>query len=121
MDEPTAALSRPDTEALHAVIRRLARSGTTVVLVSHFLGEVLELADQVTVLRDGRLVQTVPATGQTEDTLLSAMLGRSLDTTFPPRRPVPADAPVALSVRGLTAPGVSDVSFDLRAGAIRGC
>ena len=120
MDEPTAALSQPDAKALHVVIRQLARSGTTVVLVSHFLGEVLELADEVTILRDGRLVQTVPAAGQTEDSLLSAMLGRSLDATFPPKRPVPADAPVALSVRGLTAPGVNDVSFDLRAGEILG-
>jgi ABC-type sugar transport system ATPase subunit len=120
MDEPTAALSQPDAKALHVVIRQLARSGTTVVLVSHFLGEVLELADEVTILRDGRLVQTVPAAGQTEDSLLSAMLGRSLDATFPSKRPVPADAPVALSVRGLTAPGVNDVSFDLRAGEILG-
>jgi len=120
MDEPTAALSRPDAEALHLVVRQLARSGTTVVLVSHFLNEVLELADEVTILRDGRLVQTVPAAGQTEDSLLSAMLGRPLDAAFPPRRPVPADAPVLLSVRGLTAPGVNDVSFDLRAGEILG-
>ena len=120
MDEPTAALSRPDVEALHKVIRPLARSGTTVVLVSHYLGEVLELADEVTVLRDGRLVRTVPAAGQTEETLLSAMLGRSLDATFPPKRPAPADAPVLLSVRGLVAPGVSDVSFNLRAGEILG-
>ena len=120
MDEPTAALSRPDAEALHLVVRQLARSGTTVVLVSHFLNEVLELADEVTILRDGRLVRTVPAAGQTEDSLLSAMLGRPLDAAFPPRRPVPADAPVLLSVRGLTAPGVNDVSFDLRAGEILG-
>ena len=120
MDEPTAALSRPDAEALHLVVRQLARSGTTVVLVSHFLNEVLELADEVTILRDGRLVQTVPAAGQTEDSLLSAMLGRPLDAAFPPRRLVPADAPVLLSVRELTAPGVNDVSFDLRAGEILG-
>ena len=120
MDEPTAALSRPDAEALHLVVRQLARSGTTVVLVSHFLNEVLELADEVTILRDGRLVQTVPAAGQTEDSLLSAMIGRPLDAAFPPRRLVPADAPVLLSVRGLTAPGVNDVSFDLRAGEILG-
>ena len=65
-------------------------------------------------------MQTVPVTGQTEDSLLSAMLGRPLDATFPPRRLVPADAPVVLSVRGLTAPGVNDVSFDLRAGEILG-
>jgi ABC-type sugar transport system ATPase subunit len=120
MDEPTAALSRPDVEALHEVVRQLARDGTTVVLVSHFLNEVLELADQVTILRDGRLVQTVPAAGQTEESLMAAMLGRSLDAAFPAKNPATADAPVVLSVRDLVAPGVNGVSFDLRAGEILG-
>jgi rhamnose transport system ATP-binding protein len=120
MDEPTAALSRDDVESLHTVIRQLARNGTTVVLVSHFLNEVLELADEVTILRDGRLVRTVPAAGQTEETLMAAMLGRPLDATFPAKRPAAADARVVLSVRELRAPGVSDVSFDLRAGEILG-
>jgi len=120
MDEPTAALSRPDVDALHKVIRGLARAGTTVVLVSHFLGEVLGLADEVTILRDGHVVRTTAAADQTEESLLDAMLGRSLGATFPARRPVPADAPVVLSVRGLTAPGVQDVSLDLRAGEIVG-
>ena len=120
MDEPTAALSRPDVEALHVVIRQLATQGTTVVLVSHFLNEVLELADEVTILRDGRLVQTVPAAGQTEQSLMAAMLGRSVDATFPARRLAPAGAPTVLSVRDLVAPGVHGVSFDLRAGEIVG-
>jgi len=120
MDEPTAALSRPDVDALHGVIRQLARNGTTVVLVSHFLGEVLELADEVTILRDGRLVQTVPAAGQSEESLMAAMLGRSLDATFPARVPVAGDARIVLSVRDLAAPGVNGVSFDLRAGEILG-
>ena len=120
MDEPTAALSRPDVDRLHEVVRRLARGGTTIVLVSHFLGEILELADEVTVLRDGQVVRTTPARDQTEATLLNAMLGRSLGATFPARRPVPADAPVVLSVRELTAPGVAGVSLDLRAGEILG-
>jgi ABC-type sugar transport system ATPase subunit len=120
MDEPTAALSRPDVEALHVVIRQLARGGTTVVLVSHFLNEVLELADEVTILRDGRLVHTVPAAGQTEESLMAAMLGRSLDATFPAKQPVAADAPVVLAVRDLVAPGVNGVSFELRAGEILG-
>jgi ribose transport system ATP-binding protein len=120
MDEPTAALSRPDVEALHKVIRQLARSGTTVVLVSHFLGEVLELADEVTILRDGRLVQTAPAAGQTEASLMAAMLGRPLDATFPPKQFAAADARVVLSVRDLVAPGVHGVSFDVRAGEILG-
>jgi rhamnose transport system ATP-binding protein len=118
MDEPTAALSGPDVAALHEVIRRLARSGTTVVLVSHLLGEVLELADEVTILRDGHVVRTAAAAGQTEESLLNAMLGRSVSATFPARQRVGPDAPVVLSVRGLTAPGVNDVSFDLHAGEI---
>jgi len=120
MDEPTAALSRPDVEALHKVVRQLAKNGTTVVLVSHFLGEVLELADTVTILRDGRLVHTVPAAGQTEDSLMAAMLGRPVDATFPAKRLTAADAPVVLAVRDLVAPGVNGVSFELRAGEILG-
>jgi simple sugar transport system ATP-binding protein/ribose transport system ATP-binding protein len=120
MDEPTAALSRPDAQRLHQVIRHLAAAGTTVVLVSHFLREVAELADQVTILRDGRLVRTAAAADETEETMLSSMLGRSLGTAFPPPRPVPADAPVVLQARGLSAPGVHDVTLDVRAGEIVG-
>jgi ABC-type sugar transport system ATPase subunit len=118
MDEPTAALGRPDAQRLHQVIRRLAAGGTTIVLVSHFLREVAELADQVTILRDGRLVRTAAAADETEETMLSSMLGRSLSTTFPPRRPVTPDAPVVLAARGLSAPGVHDVSLHVRAGEI---
>jgi ABC-type sugar transport system ATPase subunit len=120
MDEPTAALSRPDAERLHQVIRRLAAGGTTVVLVSHFLREVAELADEVTILRDGRLVRTAPAADETEETMLSAMLGRSLGTAFPARRPVPPQAKVVLAARSVSAPGVHDVSLDVRAGEIVG-
>jgi simple sugar transport system ATP-binding protein/ribose transport system ATP-binding protein len=120
MDEPTAALSRPDVARLHEIIRRLAASGTTIVLVSHFLREVLDLAQEVTVLRDGRVVRTAPAAEETEQTLLNAMLGRSLGATFPVKRPAGATAPVVLSVAGLSAAGVSDVSLEVRAGEIVG-
>ncbi|MGH3256741.1 MAG: sugar ABC transporter ATP-binding protein [Streptosporangiaceae bacterium] len=120
MDEPTAALSRPDVERLHEVIRRLASGGTTVVLVSHFLREVAELADEVTILRDGRLVRTAPAAQETVETMLSAMLGRSLGTAFPARRPVTPQAKVVLEARNLSAPGVHDVSLEVKAGEIVG-
>jgi ABC-type sugar transport system ATPase subunit len=120
MDEPTAALSRPDAERLHEVIRRLAAGGTTVVLVSHFLREVAELADEVTILRDGRLVRTAPATQETVETMLSAMLGRSLGTAFPARRPIVPEAKVVLEARHLSAPGVHDVSLEVKAGEIVG-
>ncbi|HBS07934.1 MAG TPA: ABC transporter, partial [Microbacterium sp.] len=72
MDEPTAALSGADADLLHAVVRQFAASGHTVVLISHFLSEVLELADDITVLRDGRLIRTGPAADETEASLIEA-------------------------------------------------
>lgn len=120
MDEPSAALSGTEANTLHAIIRSLARAGKTILLISHFLRDVLELADMVTVLRDGRLVRTAPASQETEDSLIQAMLGRSLGTAFPQKRCPPPEAPLALSVHGLRARGVAEVSFDLRAGEIVG-
>ena len=120
MDEPSAALTVDETRKLHEIIRSLARKGTTVLLVSHSLREVLELADTITVLRDGRLVRTNAAERETEDSLVEAMIGRSLEAQFPPKRSPPPDAPIVLRVRGLHARGVSDVSFDVRAGDIVG-
>lgn len=120
MDEPTAALSRDETGRLHQTIRSLRDRGHTVVLVSHFLGEVLALADTVTVLRDGRVVRTAAASHESEQSVIEAMLGRSLDATFPAKLAPAPDAVAALSVRGLSAPGVSDASFDVRAGEIVG-
>ena len=67
MDEPTAALGAEETAQLHEIVRSLAARGRTVLLVSHFLREVLALADEVTVLRDGRVVRTSPAAEETED------------------------------------------------------
>jgi ribose transport system ATP-binding protein len=118
MDEPTASLNREETAQLHEIVRSLARAGRTVLLVSHFLREVLALADQITVLRDGRLVQTSSATDETEDSLIRAMLGRSLTAAFPRKRAAPHGAPLALTVRNLHAPMVEGVSFSVRAGEI---
>jgi len=120
MDEPTAALSRDETARLHEIVRSLARDGRTVLLVSHFLREVLELADTVTVLRDGQVVRTAPAAQETEDSLIQAMLGRPLTSAFPDRREPAADAPPALTVRDLRAPGIDGVSFTVRRGEIVG-
>jgi ABC-type sugar transport system ATPase subunit len=121
MDEPTAALTRTETERLLQTARELARGGVTIVFVSHFLGDVLALADVVTVLKDGRLVKTSPAAEETEESLVTAMLGRSLEFAFPEPRPPAADAPVVLSARGLSrAPAFDDIDIDIRAGEIVG-
>ncbi|HWD70221.1 MAG TPA: sugar ABC transporter ATP-binding protein [Solirubrobacteraceae bacterium] len=120
MDEPSQALAGADVERLHDIIRSLAAQGRTVLLVSHFLREVLELADTITVMRDGRIVRSGPATAETEASLIQGMLGRPLNAVYPPKAAPRLDAPVALAVRELSASGVAGVSFDLREGEILG-
>jgi ABC-type sugar transport system ATPase subunit len=121
MDEPTSALTRDESRRLFDLIRRLKSAGTTIIYVSHLLDEVLALSDAITVLRDGHVVRTAPAAEETAPRLVSAMLGRSIDVTFPAKGPPPPDAPVVLSVEGLSnPPTVHDVSFELRAGEILG-
>jgi simple sugar transport system ATP-binding protein/ribose transport system ATP-binding protein len=120
MDEPSAALSSNESAALHEIIRSLSRRGSAVVLISHFLPEVLSLSDTITTLRDGRLVRTVDATGATEESLIEGMLGRSLSSAFPVKEPPDPDAPVVLEVEHVSAPGVSDCSFLLHQGEILG-
>ena len=120
LDEPTASLAAPDAERLHDIVRSLVAAGRTVVLVSHFLGEVLDLADSLTILRDGRVVRTGPATTETEASLIEGMLGRSGDRTWPTKRPPVTDAPLVLQVVDLRGPGVNGVSLEVRAGEIVG-
>jgi len=120
MDEPSAALNGPESAKLHRVIRSLAAGGKTILLISHFLREVLDLADTITVLRDGRIVANTVASGATEQTLVEAMLGRPLTAAFPAKHLPDADAPVVLSVSHLHAPGVIDASLEVRAGEIVG-
>ena len=121
MDEPTAALGHDETQRLLELVRLLVSRGTTVVFVSHFLEEVLAVSDDVTVLRDGHVVKSTTAAAETPATLVAAMLGRSLEMSFPHKRYPAADAPVVLSVKGLRRAGaVDDVSFDIRAGEIVG-
>jgi ABC-type sugar transport system ATPase subunit len=121
MDEPTASLTADESERLLDIIRDLAGSGTSVVLVSHHLDEVLAICRTITVMRDGRLVRTTDAEGETEQSLVNSMVGRALELTFPPKRPAPADAPPVLEAAGLTRTGaVADVSLTVRAGEIVG-
>ncbi len=119
MDEPTARLSYVETAALMSTVRDLARSGRTVLFISHFLDEVLDLADTVTIMRDARIVRTGPTAAETRHSLIEGMTGRTLDAMFPARVPVAADAPVVLEVCGLgRSREFSDISLTVRAGEI---
>ena len=127
MDEPTSALSEAECKTLFKVVRQLAATGVAIIFTSHRIGEVVELANRVTVLRDGRRVLTAPIEKLSAGVIISAMVGRNVVLTNR-ETTVAEDAPV-LSVRDLTLDTVSargwrrmlhGISFDLRRGEILG-
>jgi rhamnose transport system ATP-binding protein len=119
MDEPTAALSAHEVEKLFAITRQLREHGVAILFVSHRLEEIFELADRITVLRDGAHVITAPAAQFTSEDLIRYMVGRELTALFPKSEAEIGD--VLLDVRHLTRNGVfQDVSFQLRRGEILG-
>ncbi len=120
MDEPTAVLAEHEKDNLLALIRRLAAGGTTIILVSHFLEEVLSVADRITVLRDGALIRTVTAADTSPRELVGHMVGREIDVLYPDPQPLPEDAPVVISARGLRRGLVNGVDLEVRAGEILG-
>jgi ribose transport system ATP-binding protein len=119
LDEPTAALTEAEREVLFAHLARLRASGVGVIYISHRLEEIRQVADRVTVLRDGRRVATASAAEATREQIIGWMVGRELRDTYPPRTSQPGG--VVLEVRGLCrGKAVRDVSFDLRRGEILG-
>ena len=120
MDEPTTALTHTEVDRLFGIVRRLQERGVAVMFVSHKLDEVLQIAQHVTVLRNGELVESGPASRYTPQAIAKAMTGRDIDEERSVSRLDP-DAEVLLQVDGLSrAGGFRDVSFSLRAGEILG-
>ena len=119
MDEPSAILDDREVETLFAVVRRLAGEGVGIIYISHRLEEIAQIADTVTVLRNGETVaQELPPDSPAGD-FVTHMVGQKLDALFPDRPAAMGD--VVLEVRNLQAPPlVRDVSFDLRAGEVLG-
>ena len=119
MDEPTAALSDREIERLFEIVRRLRAGGAGIIYISHRMEELSRIADRVSVLRDGRVVETRKAADFPQDEIIRAMVGRTLDAHFPELSVPSPGAAVRLDVRGLTrAPVVHDVTFSVRAGEI---
>jgi len=119
MDEPTAVLTERETRVLLELVKRLRERGTSVLYVSHRLPEVIEICDRITVLRDGRVVQTLHRGGATEASLASLMVGRPLNDFYPPR--VEREGKDVLEVSGVCVESTSTpVSMTVRAGEIVG-
>jgi rhamnose transport system ATP-binding protein len=119
MDEPSAALTESDVERLFDIVRLLKERGVAIVYISHRLIEVFQLADRVTVLRDGRFVDSKPVSETDEDDLIRMMVGRTITDLFP-KLPSEVGEPV-LEVRSLDRhPHTEDVSFTVRRGEIVG-
>jgi ribose transport system ATP-binding protein len=123
MDEPTATLTEREIEALFALIARLKAEGVAFVYISHRLEELPRIADRITVLRDGRAIETRPIGEMPQDEMIRLMVGRALENHFPELPPVAADAPLVLEVSGLSSAAgvpVSDVALAVHAGEIVG-
>lgn len=122
LDEPTTVLSRAETEALFAVLRRLRDEGVGMLYISHKLDEVRDLCDEVAVLRDGALVAQGPSASFTSRDLASRMVGRPLEEIYPPKRPDPDPSAEPALEAGSLSDGdrVLDASFSLRPGEILG-
>jgi rhamnose transport system ATP-binding protein len=119
MDEPTSSLTLNEVADLFRLVRRLRDEGTAIIFISHRLEELFELADRVTVLRDGAYVDTHLMKDVTRDDLIRMMVGRKISNLFPKQEVEAGD--VALKVEGLTREGAFwDVSFELRKGEILG-
>ncbi|TIX56324.1 MAG: ATP-binding cassette domain-containing protein, partial [Mesorhizobium sp.] len=87
LDEPTASLSEKDSQALLDLLLEFKRQGITSILISHKLNEINRVADKVTIIRDGRTIETLPKKDISEDRIITSMVGRSLDDRYPSREP----------------------------------
>ncbi|PNH19217.1 sugar ABC transporter ATP-binding protein [Lachnospiraceae bacterium] len=121
LDEPTSSLTEPEVRKLFKMMRKLRDQGISLIYISHKMDEIFEICDQVSVLRDGKLVATKDTKDTNLNDLIAAMVGRSLDHRFPPVENVPGET--VLSIQHLStkyAPYLQDVSFEVRKGEIFG-
>ena len=121
MDEPTSSLTEREVVHLFKIIRDLKSRGVAIIYISHKIEEILQIADDVTIMRDGKAVGTWPAGELTNELIINRMVGRELTHRFPEKTNTPGD--VIMKVEGLTSPFIKsfkNISFELRQGEILG-
>ena len=119
LDEPTAALDQDATDMLFNQVRRLVAEGTSVIYITHRLAELRQIADRVTVLRDGRMAGHALVEDVSDQELLGMIVGRTLDSTFPPKHEDPSPQ-INFAVSGLSGRNFKDISFEVGRGQIVG-
>jgi len=121
MDEPTSSLTEKEVTHLFKIINKLRDRGCGIIYISHKMEEILEIADEVTVMRDGKWISTDNSKDLTTDIIINMMVGRDLSERFPPKTNVPKE--VILEIKDFTAkqqPSFKDINFKLRKGEILG-
>ncbi|MDR2632317.1 MAG: sugar ABC transporter ATP-binding protein [Treponema sp.] len=120
MDEPSAPLTNAEVEKMFEMVDRLKAQGVTIIYISHRMDEIFRLSDRITVMRDGRKIETI-ATSQTNvEHLVTAMVGRELKETYPARKSSAVKEAVLLETRRLSGNGLKDISFKVHRGEILG-
>lgn len=118
LDEPNSALNMYETEILFRLIREQTAKGMTIIYISHRMDEVFDISDRITVMRDGRYIQTLNTKDTNVDEIISLMLGHDAKCVY--TRAPSEKGEVVLDVEKLSAPGLQDVSFSVRAGEVVG-
>ena len=121
LDEPTSSLTEEEVTHLFRIINKLRDRGCGIIYISHKMEEILQISDDVTIMRDGKWIDTIEAKNLTTDKIIKLMVGRDLGDRFPPKDNKPEE--VILEVKNLTGmyqPSIVDASFELRKGEILG-
>lgn len=120
LDEPTSSLSDKEVEQLFKIIENLKKKGCAIIYISHKMEEILKISDVVTVMRDGRHVATKNASELDISTIIKLMVGRALESRFPPKNTVTGETVLSVTDLCTTYTGIKNVSFDLNEGEILG-
>lgn len=121
MDEPTSSLTETETEILFRIIRHLKKDNVAIIYISHKIDEILQISDEITIMRDGQTVGTWPASEMTTDSIVNKMVGREMKERFPHKKHMPGEE--YLKVENLTSAdphSFKDISFSVRKGEIFG-
>ena len=121
MDEPTSALSNKETEKLFAIIRKLKKQGSSVIYISHRMDEIFEIADRVSVLRDGKYIGSVGIEETSQDALIKMMVGRDMEEIYPEKTFPYISEEILLELKGFHRQGAfHEVNLTVRPGEILG-